>query len=183
MLIGESEYRLDLKAIEPYKDVLCHAGYIGDSGLTAVLIFTAMHLPDTNKYSSAEYKYVMHNIFLYIVSTMDLLVAQDYIIIYINGGCKKRNLPGLSWLRQCYSKIDRRLRKSIKKLYVVHPTFYLKALVNILLPILSRKFSRKLFLCKQLKQLYKELKLLNNGVDVDISSKLHENILSFDKNL
>ena len=128
VIVGEQEFRLDMKAIEPYKKVLTHGGYTGASGLTAVVIFTAAQLPDTLEHNAADYQYIMHNIFLYVVSTLDLLVAQDYVLIYLNGACKKRNLPGLSWLRQCYKMIDRRLRKSLKKLLIVHPTFYLRTI-------------------------------------------------------
>jgi len=150
VIVGEQEFRLDMKAIEPYKKVLSHGGYTGASGLTAVVIFTAAQLPDTVQHNTADYEYIMHNIFLYVVSTLDLLVAQDYVLIYLNGACKKRNLPGLSWLRQCYKMIDRRLRKSLKKLLIVHPTFYLRTLITIFRPFVSAKFSRKIHVCRNL---------------------------------
>lgn len=170
VIVGEQEFRLDMKAIEPYKKVLAHGGYTGASGLTAVVIFTAAELPDTVQHNAADYQYIMHNIFLYVVSTLDLLVAQDYVLIYLNGACKKRNLPGLSWLRQCYKMIDRRLRKSLKKLLIVHPTFYLRTMITIFRPFVSQKFSRKIQVCRNLNALDEAMKEVNeqNTVTLDI---------------
>lgn len=181
VIVGEQEFRLDMKAIEPYKKVLSHGGYTGASGLTAVVIFTAAQLPDTIQHNAADYEYIMHNIFLYVVSTLDLLVAQDYVLIYLNGACKKRNLPGLSWLRQCYKMIDRRLRKSLKKLLIVHPTFYLRTLITIFRPFVSAKFSRKIQVCRNLEVLDEAMKEVNeqNFVVLDIIEEVKE----FDKKL
>lgn len=40
--------------------------------------------------------------------------------------------------------IDRRLRKNLKALYLVQPTFWLKTIVVMCKPFISSKFSRKL---------------------------------------
>nr|XP_043874149.1 BCL2/adenovirus E1B 19 kDa protein-interacting protein 2-like [Solea senegalensis]XP_043874215.1 BCL2/adenovirus E1B 19 kDa protein-interacting protein 2-like [Solea senegalensis] len=72
------------------------------------------------------------------------MVAENYVIVYLCAGGQKDKLPEFSWLRECYTTIHHRLRKNLKGFYVVHPTWYIKALITIIKPFISSKFSRKL---------------------------------------
>lgn len=47
----------------------------------------------------------------YVVSSLEMLVAEDYLIIYMNGATPRSKMPGLSWLKRCYQMIDRRWEK------------------------------------------------------------------------
>lgn len=47
----------------------------------------------------------------YVVSSLEMLVAEDYLIIYMNGATPRNKMPGISWLKKCYQMIDRRLKK------------------------------------------------------------------------
>ena len=44
----------------------------------------------------------------YVISTLELMVAEDYMIIYLNGATPRRRMPGLGWMKKCYEMIDRR---------------------------------------------------------------------------
>lgn len=44
----------------------------------------------------------------YVVSSLEMLVAEDYLIIYMNGATPRSKMPGISWLKKCYQMIDRR---------------------------------------------------------------------------
>lgn len=44
----------------------------------------------------------------YVVSSLELLVAEDYMIVYLNGATPRRKMPGISWLKRCYQMIDRK---------------------------------------------------------------------------
>lgn len=44
----------------------------------------------------------------YVISTLELMVAEDYMIVYLNGATPHRRMPGLGWLKKCYQMIDRR---------------------------------------------------------------------------
>lgn len=44
----------------------------------------------------------------YVISSLELLVAEDYMIVYLNGATPRRRMPGLGWLKKCYQMIDRR---------------------------------------------------------------------------
>lgn len=55
---------------------------------------------------------------------------------------------------RCYQLLDRRLRKKIRNVYMVHPTFWVKSLVFMSRPFISSKFWRKLVYVKNLEELY-----------------------------
>ena len=46
--------------------------------------------------------------FSYIISTLELLVVDDYMIIYLNGATPTSKTPGLRWLKRCQDTIERR---------------------------------------------------------------------------
>uniref|UniRef100_A0A8U8C7K1 Protein prune homolog 2 n=1 Tax=Geospiza parvula TaxID=87175 RepID=A0A8U8C7K1_GEOPR len=140
VVIGEQEQRIDMKVIEPYKKVISHGGYYGD-GLNAIIVFAACFLPDSSR---ADYNYVMENLFLYVISTLELMVAEDYMIVYLNGATPRRRMPGLGWMKKCYQMIDRRLRKNLKSFIIVHPSWFIRTILAVTRPFISSKFSSKI---------------------------------------
>lgn len=88
---------IDMRVIEPYKRVLSHGGYLKAGGQNAIVIFCACHLPDRSR---ADYSYVMDNLFLYVVKTLEQLVTDDYVLIYLHGGSNRRNVPPFPWLKR-----------------------------------------------------------------------------------
>ncbi|XP_054710729.1 protein prune homolog 2-like isoform X2 [Uloborus diversus] len=147
--VGGEERRIDMKVIEPYRKVLSHGGYQGDAH-NAIIIFSACYLPDRSR---KDYDYVMDNLFLYVITTLNELVAEDYVLVYLHGATERSNMPSFRWLKRCYQMIDRRLRKNLKGLYLVHPTFWLKTIVIMTRPFISSKFTRKLQFVYSLQEL------------------------------
>ncbi|XP_048381674.1 bcl-2/adenovirus E1B 19 kDa-interacting protein 2-like protein isoform X1 [Stegostoma tigrinum] len=137
--IGEQEYRVDMATVDPYKAVISHGGCSGEN-LTAIIVFSSCYLPES---SLPDYENVMENLFRYVIGTLELLVAENYIIVYLNGATTRNRVPSISWLKQCYQTIDRRLRKNLKSLIVVHPSWFIKVILAITRPFISSKFSRK----------------------------------------
>ncbi|XP_063227835.1 uncharacterized protein LOC134533943 isoform X2 [Bacillus rossius redtenbacheri] len=140
-VIAGLERRIDMKVIEPYKRVLSHGGYLNEGSHNAIIVFSACYLPDRSR---VDYDYVMDNLFLYVLTTLDQLITEDYVLVYLHGATPRGSMPTFSWLKRCYQMIDRRLRKNLKKLYLVHPTFWLKTIVIMTRPFVSSKFTRKL---------------------------------------
>ncbi|KAG7241168.1 hypothetical protein INR49_025911 [Caranx melampygus] len=105
VIIGEQEHRINMKIIEPYMRVISHGGYYGN-GVNAIIVFAACFLPDSDR---EDYHEIMENLFLYVISTLELMVAEDYMIVYLNGATPHRRMPGLGWLKKCYQMIDRSL--------------------------------------------------------------------------
>ncbi|XP_014896532.1 protein prune homolog 2-like isoform X1 [Poecilia latipinna] len=143
------ESRVDMSVLEPYLRVLSHGGYYGDSG-DDIIVFSSCYLPEN---SLENYQYVMDNLFRFVIGTLELMVAENYMIVYLCAGGQKEKLPGISWLKECYTTIDRRLRKNLKGFYVVHPTWYIKVIATIIRPFISSKFSRKLQFVNTLQEL------------------------------
>ncbi|XP_076844476.1 protein prune homolog 2 isoform X2 [Brachyhypopomus gauderio] len=114
VLIGEQEHRINMKCIEPYQNVISHGGYYGN-GVNSIIVFAACFLPDSDR---EDYHEVMENLFLYVISTLELMVAEDYMIVYLNGATPHRRMPGLGWLKRCYHMIDRSSKFSSKISYV-----------------------------------------------------------------
>nr|XP_055167128.1 protein prune homolog 2 isoform X1 [Nyctereutes procyonoides] len=149
VVIGEQEQRIDMKVIEPYRRVISHGGYYGD-GLNAIIVFAACFLPDSSR---ADYHYVMENLFLYVISTLELMVAEDYMIVYLNGATPRRKMPGLGWMKKCYQMIDRRLRKNLKSFIIVHPSWFIRTILAVTRPFISSKFSSKIKYVNSLSEL------------------------------
>ncbi|KAM9844936.1 caytaxin-like isoform 1-T1 [Aulostomus maculatus] len=140
VIIGDQEQRIDMQVIRPYLRVVTHGGYYGE-GLNAIIVFAACYLPDS---SCEDYSYIMENLFLYVVSSLELLVAEDYMIVYLNGATPRRKMPGISWLKRCYQMIDRKLRKNLKCLIIAHPTWFIRTVLAISRPFISVKFMDKI---------------------------------------
>lgn len=138
--IGDQEHKVDMKAIEPYKRVISHGGYYGD-GLNAIIVFAVCFMPESNK---PNYRYIMDNLFKYVIGTLELLVAENYMIVYLNGATSRKKMPTVGWLRKCYQQIDRRLRKNLKSLIIVHPSWFIRTLLALTKPFISSKFSQKI---------------------------------------
>ncbi|KAM9309031.1 bcl-2/adenovirus E1B 19 kDa-interacting protein 2-like protein isoform 3-T3 [Pholidichthys leucotaenia] len=147
--IAGHEYHVNMSVLEPYLQVLSHGGYYGD-GMNAIILFTSCYLPEN---TVENYEYVMDNLFRYIVGTLDLMVSENYILIYLCAMAPRNKMPTIKWLHQCYTSIDRRLKKDLKGLLVVHPAWYIKALITLVKPFISEKFSRKIRFVPSLQQL------------------------------
>ncbi|XP_038162389.1 uncharacterized protein LOC119797393 isoform X1 [Cyprinodon tularosa] len=148
VVIGEQEHRIDMKCIQPYKRVISHGGYYAEKN--AIIVFAACFLPDSD---CDNYNYVMENLFLYVISTLELMVAEDYMIVYLNGATPRRRMPGFSWMKRCYQMIDRRLKKNLKMFIIVHPSWFIRTLLGLTRPFISSKFSSKIKYVHSLQEL------------------------------
>ncbi|KAM8826717.1 bcl-2/adenovirus E1B 19 kDa-interacting protein 2-like protein isoform 3-T3 [Synchiropus picturatus] len=143
------EYHVDMSVLEPYLQVLSHGGYYGDD-MNAIILFTSCYLPEN---TVEDYDYVMDNLFRYIVGTLDLMVSENYLLVYLCAMAPRNKLPPIKWVHQCYASIDRRLKKDLKGLLVVHPAWYIRALITMVKPFISDKFSRKIHFVHSLQEL------------------------------
>lgn len=148
VVIGEQEHRIDMKCIQPYKKVISHGGYYAEKN--AIIVFAACFLPDSD---CENYNYVMENLFLYVISTLELMVAEDYMIVYLNGATPRRRMPGFTWMKRCYHMIDRRLKKNLKMFIIVHPSWFIRTLLGLTRPFISSKFSSKIKYVHSLQEL------------------------------
>lgn len=97
--------------------------------------------------------------FSYLIYTLDQYVEQDYSLIYFHYGLSSKNKPSLSWIVQVYKAFDRKYKKNLKALYLVHPTNFLKIVSQLFRPLISAKFGRKLNYINTLAELNEEIPL------------------------
>ncbi|KAJ3913841.1 Rho GTPase activation protein [Lentinula edodes] len=77
-----------------------------------------------------------------ILSYLDLYVESDYTVVFLAAGGK--HSPGWNWVWKAYRSLSRKYRKNLKRLYIVHSTFFTKMLFSLAGAIISPKFFRKI---------------------------------------
>lgn len=105
-------------------------------------------------------KVSLERLFLYFLRTMDAVVEREYVIVYVAVNQSGENRPSFAWLRRVYSLFNRKYKKvsrlvfisnhhskkantsrqNLKKLYVVKPTTWLKMVMGLFRPFVSKKF-------------------------------------------
>ncbi|XP_040037552.1 rho GTPase-activating protein 1 [Gasterosteus aculeatus] len=124
----------------PYYDIARHQiiEVAGDDNFgRKVIVFNACRMPPHHQLDH-------HKLLMYLKGTLDQYVESDYTLIYFHHGLTAENKPSLSWLRDAYREFDRKYKKNIKALYIVHPTMFIKTLLILFKPIISFKFGRKI---------------------------------------
>ncbi len=66
--------------------------------------------------------------------TLDMFVEEDYSLVYFHYGLSSNNKPPLTWLWQAYRAFDRKYKKNLKALYLVHPTNFIRIVWNVFKP-------------------------------------------------
>ncbi|ELU18753.1 hypothetical protein CAPTEDRAFT_229318 [Capitella teleta] len=117
-----------------------------------VIVFSSCRLPPRDEIDHQRLlKYLKH--------TLDQYVENDYTLVYFHFGLNSKTKPSFKWLRQAYSDFDRKYKKNLKALYLVHPTNFIKIMWNIFKPLISAKFGRKVMYVNYLHELAQYLQL------------------------
>ncbi|RZF35175.1 hypothetical protein LSTR_LSTR012380 [Laodelphax striatellus] len=95
----------------------------------------------------------------YLMFTLDKFVEQDYTLVYFHYGLTSKNKPAFSWLWQAYKAFDRKYKKNLKALYLVHPTNFIRVVWQIFRAAISAKFGRKVMYINYLHELRQHLNL------------------------
>lgn len=133
----------DFSDVERY-DILSNAGT--DTQGNPVFCFKSANMPTDPKMD-------FRKLLRYMKLRMDPLVDSDYSIVYLHHGLSSKNKPPVSWLRKVYGSFDRKYKKNLKSLYLVHTTSFIKVVLTLFKPLLSKKFSKKIHFLKQLAEL------------------------------
>uniref|UniRef100_A0A8D0HPD7 Rho GTPase activating protein 8 n=1 Tax=Sphenodon punctatus TaxID=8508 RepID=A0A8D0HPD7_SPHPU len=147
---GDPEISLN----HPYYDVARHciiqlAG--DDNSGRKVITFSCCRMPPSHQLNHSR-------LLEYLKYTLDQYVENDYTVVYFHYGLNSRNKPSLSWLQSAYKEFDRKYKKNLKALYIVHPTNFIKILWKIFKPLISHKFGKKVTSLNYLSELSEHLK-------------------------
>uniref|UniRef100_A0A914WVH4 Rho GTPase activating protein 1 n=1 Tax=Plectus sambesii TaxID=2011161 RepID=A0A914WVH4_9BILA len=134
---------------EDFTDISKHeiVDVVGDdrAGRPIIVVY-AYRLPSNKAFDHQKFlRYLQH--------TLDKFVDQDYTIVYNHYGLRSHNKPPMKWLVQTYRILDRRYKKNLKALYLVHPTKFIRLCWGLFRPIISVKFERKLHYVNYLHEL------------------------------
>ncbi|NXY46433.1 RHG01 protein, partial [Ceuthmochares aereus] len=158
---GSPELATDLQWDDPYYDIARHhivevAGSDDKYG-RKVILFSACRMPPSHQLDHVK-------LLGYLKFTLDQYVESDYTLVYLHHGLTSENKPSLSWLRDAYREFDRKYKKNIKALYIVHPTMFIKTLLILFKPLISFKFGRKIFYVNFLSELEEYVNLEQLGI-------------------
>ncbi|KAL1710361.1 hypothetical protein EV121DRAFT_193081 [Schizophyllum commune] len=99
------------------------------------VVMCASALPDPKE---VNYDVLLTRILAY----LNLYVESDYTVVFFAAG--GRHTPGWNWVWKAYRSLSRKYRKNLKRLYIVHSTFFSKMLFSLAGAIISAKFFRKI---------------------------------------
>ncbi|XP_005522510.1 PREDICTED: rho GTPase-activating protein 1 [Pseudopodoces humilis] len=157
---GSPEPVTHLQWDDPYYDIARHhiVEVTGDDKYgRKVILFSACRMPPSHQLDHVK-------LLGYLKFTLDQYVESDYTLVYLHHGLTSENKPSLSWLRDAYREFDRKYKKNIKALYIVHPTMFIKTLLILFKPLISFKFGRKIFYVNYLSELEEYVKLEQLGI-------------------
>ncbi|KAJ3105358.1 hypothetical protein HK100_003906 [Physocladia obscura] len=69
-------------------------------------------------------------------------VEHGYVLVAFSSGSRYR--PSMAWVMKAYKQLERKFRKNLKKLYIVHPSPWLKLMMQVMGPVVSPKFRHKI---------------------------------------
>ncbi|KAJ8031865.1 Rho GTPase-activating protein 1 [Holothuria leucospilota] len=151
-----------------YEDIAKHhvVEVAGDDSVgRKLVVFYCSRLPPSNTYSQER-------LLGFMKFTLDKYVELDYSLVIFWYGLTRQNRPSFKWLVQAYNELERKYKKNLKALYVVHPSNTVKVLWGIFKHIVSSKFTRKVRYIHFLSELKRELK--TDRIDIPQIVKEHD---------
>lgn len=102
---------------------------------------------------------------------LERLPKTNYVVVFF--ACGAPNKPSWSWVAKTYSMLDRPTKKRIKKLYVVHESWWVRAVTEMLRGVVSSKFKRKIIHLSSLSQLAQHIDI--TLIDIKPAVYMHNN--------
>ncbi|KDO83082.1 hypothetical protein CISIN_1g008599mg [Citrus sinensis] len=83
---------------------------------------------------------------LYVVKEFEPLIQKPYSIVYFHSAASLQLQPDLGWMRRLQQVLGRKHQRNLHAIYVLHPTFHLKATIFTLQLLVDNVVCLKLFL-------------------------------------
>jgi len=91
---------------------------------------------------------------LYFITVLDPVVNEDYTLVFIGTNISGDNRPPTEWLSTAYTMFNRKYKKNLKALFIIHPTTMVRFVLGVVRPFISAKFWRKLEYIEDIQKLY-----------------------------
>lgn len=123
-----------------------------------IIVVSACKLPDINEILKEKEFFKSHQHFFetlleVITTTLEQYVEAEYTLVYLHHGLRSTSQPSFNWIAKLYKMLDRKFKKNLKALYIVHPTTFVKFLWQFLRPLISSKLNKKVTYCNNLTEL------------------------------
>jgi Rho GTPase-activating protein 8 len=115
-----------------------------------------------------------------LATTLERYVESEYTLVYLHYGLQSSRQPSYKWLVNVYKMLDRKYKKNLKALFIVHPTFLIKILWKLFKPLISTKFYKKVTYCATLNELDNYMDL--NNLTIPQTVKDYDSKMSYSKN-
>ncbi|KAG9325599.1 hypothetical protein KVV02_004901 [Mortierella alpina] len=99
-----------------------------------MVVLCACNLPDP---AVVDYDTILR----VVLAQLEQFVENDYTIVMFSGGAIYR--PGWRWLFKAYRSLNRRYKKNLKALYIVHPSTWPRLILGTMNAVISPKFGAK----------------------------------------
>ncbi|KAI9350869.1 divergent CRAL/TRIO domain-containing protein [Obelidium mucronatum] len=149
--IGSSD-----RPIDPILASLVNAQLVQDAGTDSlsrpILALYSCYLPDPKV---SDYDDLLHALLM----RTNALADSDYVLVVFSSGSRHR--PSVMWTLKAYQHLQRKFRKNLKRLYIVHPSPWFKLIMQVMGPVISPKFRSKVEWVHNLKELERFISLSN----------------------
>ncbi|KAJ6494155.1 CDC42 rho GTPase-activating protein [Mycena vulgaris] len=135
-----------------------------------MVVLNASALPDPKE---VNYDLLLSRILAY----LNLYVESDYAVVFFAAGGK--HTPGWNWVWKAYRSLSRKYRKNLKRLYIVHSSFFSKMLFSLAGAIISPKFFRKLTYIATLSELACHIPL----TQIDVPPAVYQENLKYESKI
>ena len=154
-----------MELIGRFTNIYQHGGYIKDKSRLPVVLLFGRYLPLKTVFN---YENILKQLFIFIISLLDSLIFDQYILIYFHSGVSQHQLPNLQWIKHFYEIINERMKNCLNRLYIVHPSSWIRTTLKLSKPFMSKKFLKKLQLIGSIKELYNKVQLESHLIPLDI---------------
>ncbi|KAK4777855.1 hypothetical protein SAY87_018042 [Trapa incisa] len=92
---------------------------------------------------------------LYVMKEFEPIIKKPYSIVYFHSAASLQLQPNLGWMRRLQQILGRKHQRNLHAIYVLHPTFHLKATVFALQLFVDNVVWKKVVYVDQLLQLFR----------------------------
>ncbi|KAK3829692.1 MAG: Rho GTPase activation protein [Linnemannia gamsii] len=132
-----------------------------------MVVLCACNLPDP---SLVDYDTILR----VVLAQLEQFVENDYTVVMFSGGALYR--PGWRWLFKAYRSLNRRYKKNLKALYIVHPSTWPRLILGTMNAVISPKFGAKVHYIDNLSHLAKVVPLNQ----INIPAAVYQHNLKFE---
>ncbi|KAI6657970.1 Rho GTPase-activating protein 1-like [Oopsacas minuta] len=126
-----------------------------------VITFSACRLPAATS--------IDHDLlFEHMIHMLEHYVENDYTVVYFHYGLNSANKPSIRWLWTVYRALERKYKKNLKRLYIVHPTSLIKLVFTFFKPYISVKFGKKVQYINRMEELEDSLYLYQIDIPQEV---------------